>query len=126
MNIKYEVIITERAKQELKEIYDYISKSLMEENTADKLINKIEKELLQLEDIPEGFSVIEKYRKKDFEYRRLPINNYVAIYREAIKVDREAISDILIISMDSKIDDCLKIASELRKAKINTDISFVG
>ena len=81
MNIKYEVIITERAKQELKEIYDYISKSLMEENTADKLINKIEKELLQLEDIPEGFSVIEKYRKKDFEYRRLPINNYVAIYR---------------------------------------------
>ena len=81
MDIKYEVIITERAKQELKEIYDYISKSLMEENTADKLIDKIEKELLQLEDIPEGFSVIENYRKKDFEYRRLPINNYVAIYR---------------------------------------------
>ena len=54
MDIKYEVIITERAKQELKEIYDYISKSLMEENTADKLIDKIEKELLQLEDIPEG------------------------------------------------------------------------
>lgn len=85
MDIKYEVIITERAKQELKEIYDYISKSLMEENTADKLIDKIEKELLQLEDIPEGFSVIENYRKKDFEYRRLPINNYVAIYR----IDKE-------------------------------------
>ena len=85
MDIKYEVIITERAKQELKEIYDYISKSLMEENTADKLIDKIEKELLQLEDIPEWFSVIENYRKKDFEYRRLPINNYVAIYR----IDKE-------------------------------------
>ena len=85
MNIKYEVIITERTKQELKEIYDYISKSLMEENTANKLIDKIEKELLQLEDIPEGFSVIENYRKKDFEYRRLPINNYVAIYR----IDKE-------------------------------------
>lgn len=66
MNIKYEVIITERTKQELKEIYDYISKSLMEENTANKLIDKIEKELLQLEDIPEGFSVIENYRKKKF------------------------------------------------------------
>ena len=85
MDIKYEVIITERAKQELKEIYDYISKSLMEENTADKLIDKIEKELLQLEYIPEWFSVIENYRKKDFEYRRLPINNYVAIYR----IDKE-------------------------------------
>ena len=85
MDIKYEVIITERAKQELKEIYGYISKSLMEENTADKLINKIEKELLQLEDIPEGFSVIENYSKKDSEYRRLLINNYVAIYR----IDKE-------------------------------------
>ena len=30
MDSKYEVIVTERAKQELKEIYDYISKSLME------------------------------------------------------------------------------------------------
>ena len=81
MDTKYEVIITERAKQELREIYDYISKSLMEENTANKLIDKIENDLLQLETIPEGFSIIENYLKKDSEYRRLPINNYVAIYR---------------------------------------------
>ena len=81
MDTKYEVIVTEKAKQELREIYDYISKSLMEENTANKLINKIENDLLQLETIPEGFSIIENYSKNDFEYRRLPINNYVAIYR---------------------------------------------
>lgn len=37
MDIKYEVIITERAREELKEIYDYISKSLMEENTANEV-----------------------------------------------------------------------------------------
>lgn len=49
MDSKYEVIVTERAKQELKEIYDYISKSLMEENTAIKMIDKIENELLKLE-----------------------------------------------------------------------------
>lgn len=86
MDIKYEVIITEKAKQELRDIYDYISKSLMEENTANKLIDKIEKDLLQLEDIPEGFNVIENHLNKNFEYRRLPINNYVAIYR----VDKKA------------------------------------
>lgn len=45
MDSKYEVIVTERAKQELKEIYDYISKSSMEENTAIKMIDKIENEL---------------------------------------------------------------------------------
>ena len=56
MDSKYEVIVTERAKQELNE-------------------------LLKLETVPEGFSVIENYIRKDFKYRRLPINNYVAIYR---------------------------------------------
>ena len=43
---------------------------------------------------------------------------------DAIKADRESISDVLIIPMDSEIDDCLKIASFLREAKINTDIYF--
>lgn len=85
MDIKYEIIITEKAREDLKEIYDYISKSLMKENTANKLIDKIENELLRLEDIPEGFSVIENYLRTNYEYRRLPINNYVAIYR----IDKE-------------------------------------
>ena len=34
---KYEVILTENAKSELREIYDYISKSLMAEMTANNL-----------------------------------------------------------------------------------------
>ena len=42
----------------------------------------------------------------------------------AIKADREAISEVLIIPMDEEIDDCLKIASSLRQAGINTDIYF--
>lgn len=81
MDIKYEVIITKNAKQDLKEIYEYISNSLMEENIANKLIDKIENELLKLEYIPEGFNIIKTTGRNNFEYRRLPINNYVAIYR---------------------------------------------
>lgn len=45
---------------------------------------------------------------------------------EAIKADRESVSEMLIIPMDSEIDDCLRIASLLREAKINTDIYFEG
>ena len=42
---------------------------------------------------------------------------------DAIKADREAIADVLIIPMDlEEIDESLKIASFLREAKINTDI----
>ena len=120
MDIKYEVIITERAKQELKEIYEYISKSLMEENTADKLIDKIEKELLQLEDIPEGFSVIEKYRKKDFEYRRLPINNYVAIYR----IDKEK-REVYIIRIVYGVFDILKVDQKINWLQLKNGPLFL-
>jgi len=43
---------------------------------------------------------------------------------DAIKADRESISDVLIIPMETEIDECLKVASKLREAKINTDIYF--
>lgn len=43
---------------------------------------------------------------------------------DAIKADRESVSDVLIIPLDDEIDDCLEIASKLRSAKINTDIYF--
>ena len=85
MDIKYEVILTKRAELELNDIYDYIANTLMEEKTANDLMNKIQNNILLLADTPEGFAVIENYKRKDFEYRRLPINNYVAIYR----VDKE-------------------------------------
>lgn len=43
---------------------------------------------------------------------------------DAVKADRESVSDVLIIPMDSEIDDCLKIASALRAVGINTDLYF--
>ena len=85
MDFKYQIIITKRAKQELREIYEYISKLLKEEKTAMDLINKIKKSLLQLEYIPNGFSIIDYYEKSNCSYRRLVINNYIVIYR----VDKE-------------------------------------
>lgn len=85
MDTKYKVILTNRAESELNDIYDYIANTFMEEKTANNLMKKIENDILLLSDTPEGFAVIENYRRKDFEYRRLPINNYVAIYR----VDKE-------------------------------------
>ena len=59
MDTKYEVIITNKAKRDLKEIYNYISKSLMAKSC----------------------SIIEYYKKRKYPYRKLLIKNYVAIYR---------------------------------------------
>jgi len=49
---------------------------------------------------------------------------YLLNQMDVIKADKEAISDVLIIPMDSEVDDCLQIANTLRTNGINTDIYF--
>ena len=63
------------------DIYEYISKSLMAEKAAENLINKIERNILRLETMPESCSIIEEFKERKKQYRKLIINNYVAIYR---------------------------------------------
>jgi len=41
---------------------------------------------------------------------------------DAIKADRESISQVLVVPMDTEIEQCLTIAKELRNAGINTDV----
>lgn len=81
MDIKYKVIVTSKAKYDLEEIYHYISKSLMEENTASNLMKNIEESIKKLEYFPEAYSVIEQYQGRDYEYRKLIIKNYLVVYR---------------------------------------------
>lgn len=85
MAIKYEVILTDKAKEELDEIYNYISKSLMAESTAINMMKKIENNILKLEELPEAYSIIEPYMETKEQYRKLVINNYIAVYR----IDKE-------------------------------------
>ena len=50
---------------------------------------------------------------------------YQLSQRDAIKVDRDSISEVLIVPMDEEyVDECLKIASQLRAININTDMYF--
>ena len=85
MDIRFKVVLTAKAKKELDSIYDYISKSLMADKAANNLMNKIHNSILRLEEMPESCSLIEQYKDRRYQYRKLVINNYVAIYR----VDRE-------------------------------------
>ena len=81
MAIKYELKMTNRAKKDLDDIYNYISECLMEDKTAQNLINKIERMILRLESFPESCAVIDNLNKKNKVYRKLVINNYIVIYR---------------------------------------------
>ena len=77
---KYNIILTDMAKLDLEEIYKYIFENLKEPNIADKLMEKIETEILDLEISP--YRCMEVHIKpKNQIYRRLVIENYVVLYR---------------------------------------------
>ena len=75
----YEIILTDVAKEELEAIYEYISNNLYERLAANRLMKKIEKNFLILENNP--YSCVQVCVKPHNEiYRRLAIDNYIALY----------------------------------------------
>ncbi len=54
----YEIILTDIAKEDLEEIYSYIEKHLLEKDIANKLMRKIEENMLILERNPYAYSEV--------------------------------------------------------------------
>ena len=75
----YEIVFTDTAKEELEEIYEYISEHLLEVGIANRLMDKIEQSILRLEQNP--YSCVEIHIKPHNNlYRKLVIDNYVVLY----------------------------------------------
>lgn len=75
----YEVIISDSAKADLEEIYSNISKSLYGNNSVDKLMAKIEQNVLRLEQFPYSCSEITVKPHKEI-FRKLVVGDYIALY----------------------------------------------
>ena len=96
---KYDIILTDRAKLDLEEIYKYIFENLKEPNIADKLMEKIETEILDLETSP--YRCMEIHIKpKNQIYRRLVIEKYVVLYRIVEEKKQVVIFQILYSGRD--------------------------
>ena len=79
MDSNFKIILTDIAKEDLEEIYEYISEHLLEKAAANRLMNKIEEDILRLEQNP--YSCVEVHIKPHNDvYRKLTIENYVALY----------------------------------------------
>lgn len=70
----------------LNRIYDYISKDLDAEIAAINLIEKIEMNLLRLEEFPFSCSLVQDEFLQKKGYRNMIVNNYIGFYL----VDEEA------------------------------------
>ena len=78
--ITYQVEFTDECIEEINEIYEYISKKLIANESAKRLIQKVKKNILLLSSNPRLYTKIEKENDIELEYRRMVINNYVVLY----------------------------------------------
>ena len=77
---QYRIVFTNDCKQEMDDIYHYISSKLYAPNSARKLMQNVEKTIMSLRKMPELYMVIKIDNRLNIEFRRIVINNYVIIY----------------------------------------------
>ena len=95
----YEIVLTDIAKEEIEEIYEYISQELSEISAANRLMDKIEQNFLRLEQNP--YSCVEVHIKPHNEvYRKLVIDNYIALYEVDEKYKQVVIYRVVYGRMD--------------------------
>lgn len=78
--MKYQIFYTDLARQDLKNIYKYITESLVEPEIAVKLIHKIIEEIRSLDELPQRYKLYENEPWHSRGLRTLPVNNYLIFY----------------------------------------------
>jgi addiction module RelE/StbE family toxin len=76
----YDIQITEPAEKDLYEIGAYISKELLEPETAKKVVSKIAKGINTLEDMPLRNAIVADDRLGYKGIRKILIDSYIVFY----------------------------------------------
>ena len=71
----FEVEFTDECIEEIIEIYEYISNSLKEDDSAKRLMTEVMDKVLNLASTPELYMKIEKVDKLKREYHRMVVKN---------------------------------------------------
>ena len=81
MEDKYTVKLMSRALRDLDGIYAYIAKTLLEPETALKLVDTLEGEILTLDSMPYRCPERQTGAYANKGYRQLLVKNYTVVYR---------------------------------------------
>lgn len=76
----YEVEFTEDCRDEIREIYKYISENLVAKQAARDLMRKMKNIIMDLAESPKLYMKIEKKDRRKREFRRIVIDNYIILY----------------------------------------------
>ncbi|MBN2657687.1 MAG: type II toxin-antitoxin system RelE/ParE family toxin [Spirochaetales bacterium] len=80
MKHKYKALLTGKAYDDLRDIYRYIKEVLHNTSSALAIIDEIEQRIMLLEEYPFTGNNAQEHELQTRGYRKLIINNYIALY----------------------------------------------
>ncbi|MCM1364975.1 MAG: type II toxin-antitoxin system RelE/ParE family toxin [Faecalibacterium sp.] len=78
--MKYSVVISPKAADDLKGIYEYIAFSLCEEKTAKDMLLLLEENIFSLDEMPGRYRVYDAEPWKTRNLHIMPVKNYLVFY----------------------------------------------
>lgn len=91
---QYNVDVTDECKKDIRNIYTYIRNNLDAEDAANRLIDKFEYAIGNLEYFPKIYAAIDKYENTRRTYRRIVVNNYIILFTIEEKYKKVYVSHI--------------------------------
>ena len=76
----YEVLISDKASDDMEGIYRYISEALLVPATAAKQYNRIADAILSLEEMPERIRLVDSEPERTKGFRPLAVDNYTVFF----------------------------------------------
>lgn len=80
MNSAYSVVYSQKAKEDLKEIYSYIAFTLMVPGIAEEQVSRIRKTIRSLDFMPLRNSTVDWKPWKNMGMRKVAVDNFVVFY----------------------------------------------
>ncbi len=77
---EFRIVLTARAKRDMLEIHTYIADNLQEQGVADKLLDRIEAEILKLKNMPLRHNINSEEQLDHRNLRKMSVDNYLIFY----------------------------------------------
>lgn len=76
----YHITLTQQAQTDLKEIFKYIAFDLQSVQYATGQLNRLEKAIASLSEMPERFRIYDNPKWRERNLRMMPVDNYLVFY----------------------------------------------
>ncbi|MBE6081107.1 MAG: type II toxin-antitoxin system RelE/ParE family toxin [Tissierellaceae bacterium] len=100
--MKYKVVLTEQTDADLRSIYEYIAFTLLEPGIAVKQLERIEKAIQSLDEMPDRFRAFENEPWHSRGLHQMVVDNFVVFYIP--KLEDKAVTVIRVMYGGRDID----------------------